>query len=375
MVVSSQEAWNRAQALAESWSKAEGVTLSFACGSPRRHYAPRHFGPEIQKLGAALLEGEPAYLVASITKPVVAMAILALVEAGEILLNDRVTRFLPEFANEQKHGIEIRHLLTHTSGLPDLPPNNVELRKAHATLDDFVTEACRASLSFAPGRGVQYQSLGYSVLGKIMEKITSLPQGEFIRKTIFEPLGMHDSALGAGTEKSFERIERRQISVQVPPEQAGGDDWNWNSPWWRTLGAPWGGMVCTPTDIVSLLRACLTTIDIEHGQAGPGHGFLSRQSLVRSMENQVQMLPELGEIERRTRGWGYGWRLNWRQHTSPLCELLPETTCGHWGATGTLCWMDPELGAYAVILTSQPADKSRRNICRLSNLLATATLG
>lgn len=216
MVVSSQEAWNRAQALAESWSKAEGVTLSFACGSPRRHYAPRHFGPEIQKLGAALLEGEPAYLVASITKPIVAMAILSLVEGGEILLNDRVTRFLPEFANEQKHGIEVRHLLTHTSGLPDLPPNNVELRKAHATLNDFVSEACRAPLSFAPGRGVQYQSLGYAVLGKIIEKITSLPQGEFIRKTIFEPLGMHDSALGAGTEKSFERIERRQISVQVP---------------------------------------------------------------------------------------------------------------------------------------------------------------
>jgi CubicO group peptidase (beta-lactamase class C family) len=326
-------------------------------------------------MGAALFEGEPAYLVASITKPVVAMAILSLVEAGELLLNDRVTRFLPDFGREQKHGTEIRHLLTHTSGLPDLPTNNTELRKAHAGLEAFVEVACESLLAFAPGRGVQYQSLGYAVLGAIIEKVTGMPQGEYIRQTIFDPLGMSESTLGPGTETAIRRVERRQIPVQVPEDQVGGENWNWNSTWWRTLGAPWGGMVATPSDLVKFLRAFAKFAQFGHEGTGSTQSFLSRTSMARSLENQLVSLPELGEIERRTRGWGYGWRLNWRQHASPLCELLPETTCGHWGATGTLCWLDPQSGTYALILTSQPADRSRRMICRLSNLLALAVAG
>lgn len=283
-------------------------------------------------------------------------------------LNDRVSSFLPEFSATEKSAITIRHLLTHTSGLPDMLPNNRPLRMSNAPLSKFVEGACAVSLDFAPGRGVQYQSMGFAVLGEVIARVSGVSCPEFLRREIFQPLGMHDTALGAPPEWYAPhggcppRIER-VAAVRVPEEQQGGDDWNWNSRYWRSFGAPWGGMLSTPHDLGIFCRMML-----RGGHYG-GRQIFSPATVGVATGNQLLCLTSLPEADRRTRAWGLGWRLNWTAHDACFCDLLSPSAYGHWGATGTLFWIDPVLDAAAVILSTQPLARGRSHLTRLSNAI------
>ena len=145
--------------------------VAIATGTVDGIEAIAHLGKQQADKNLPLRE-DAIFLVASITKPIVAMAALQLIERGIFALGDRVVDTIPEFGCAGKYGIEIRHLLTHTSGLPDMLPDNADLRRAHATLVRFVERTCEESLSFAPGRGVQYQSMGFAVLGEVIARIT-----------------------------------------------------------------------------------------------------------------------------------------------------------------------------------------------------------
>src|ERR1700733_10835340 len=81
---------------------------------------------------------DSVFLLASITKPMTATGLMILVDRGELSISDPVQKFIPEFSGGDRRGVTVWHLLTHTSGLPDQLPENVELRKRHAPLKDFV---------------------------------------------------------------------------------------------------------------------------------------------------------------------------------------------------------------------------------------------
>lgn len=312
------------------------------------------------------LPADPIFLVASITKPVVAMALLLLVERGELALNDRVADVLPEFSGSDRRGITLRHLLTHTSGLPDMLPNNRALRAAQSPLMRFVEGTCGVTLDFPPGRGVQYQSMGFALLGEIIQRVSGRPCGEFVRRELFDPLGMRDTFLGLPTGADSQLLDRI-AAVRLPPEQQDAHDWNWNSSYWRAFGAPWGGMFSTVHDLLIFSRMIL-----QEGTCG-GERLFSPATIAAATTNQLDAFHDLPEADRRTRGWGFGWRLNWLSHNSCFSDLLGAETVGHWGATGTLLWIDRSRGAAAVILTTQPLDLgSGPAITRLSNQIAAA---
>ncbi|MCA9018315.1 MAG: beta-lactamase family protein, partial [Planctomycetaceae bacterium] len=146
------------------------------------------------------LREDAIFLVASITKPIVILGVLKLLESGELLLGDRVKRYLPEFGCAGKHGITIRHLMTHTSGLPDMLPNNRELRSANAPLSEFVKQICLLAPDEPPGRIVQYQSTGIAILAEVIQRITGQSCAAFLKRTLFEPLKMRDTSLGVPEE-------------------------------------------------------------------------------------------------------------------------------------------------------------------------------
>jgi CubicO group peptidase (beta-lactamase class C family) len=139
------------------------------------------------------------YLVASITKPVTATALMLLVERGMVSLNDPVKLYLPEFTGDQRDKVRVRDLLAHTSGLPDMLPDNVELRRAHAPLNEFVKRTYTTPLLFAPGTSFRYQTMGILLAAEIVEKLSHMPLREFEQKEIFGPLGMRHTALGLGS--------------------------------------------------------------------------------------------------------------------------------------------------------------------------------
>ena len=121
----------RAYAVLQRWIDTDRMPAAALCvGRNGRIVQPRFFGRQRPEQGAPALRDDALFLIASITKPVTVTAVMMLVERGQLALEDRVAEFVPAFARNGKQDVRIRHLLTHTSGLPDMLPNNVELRRA-----------------------------------------------------------------------------------------------------------------------------------------------------------------------------------------------------------------------------------------------------
>jgi CubicO group peptidase (beta-lactamase class C family) len=361
--------WNVALHLIRGWCESGRVpSAGLLVARDGKTLGSQLFGRQTLSSESAPIRSDAIFLIASITKPVVAMGVLMLAERGLLSLDDRVEQFIPEFGGNGKHAVSVRNLLTHTSGLPDMLPNNRELRIANAPLSEFATQACEIGLDFPPGRGTQYQSVGFLMLGEIIQRVTGQSCAQFLRQEIFLPLGMHDTALGApgqwlvGANPVVDRIPE----VRVPEDQSAESSWNWNSSYWRRLGAPWGGLLTTPADLGHFAQMMLNG-----GGCGDAR-ILSRASVRAATSNQFEAMKEVPADDRRCRPWGLGWRLNWLAHSANFGDFLGPRTYGHWGATGTVLWIDPDLNAFCVLFTTQPQEPHGNYLARACNAIVAA---
>ncbi len=166
------------------------------------------------------------FRVCSMTKPITSTAVMILYEEGRFLLNDPVSKYIPEFKEMKvlaktsagqtytmpaSRDITIKHLLTHTSGLTyhwnaDLGPLYRDANVAHGLLQydgkiaDSVKALARLPLLFNPGDRFEY-SLSIDVLGYLVEVVSGMPLDEFFKKRIFDPLGMKDTFFYVPDEK------------------------------------------------------------------------------------------------------------------------------------------------------------------------------
>ena len=263
------------------------------------------------------------FLIASISKPMTATAVMTLVERGELKLDDPASKHLPGLDPR----ITLRHLLSHSSGLPDMLPDNIALRERHAPLSEFAKEAITTPLLFAPGTRVSYQSMGILLAATIAEKVTQQPFPQILQQQVFAPLAMRDSVLGLGPRLKIANTAQCQVEFADPK---GITSWSWNSEYWRKLGAPWGGVHSTAADITKLLRYFLY----------PRGKPLSPATAGQMLTNQN---PGLNQP------YGIGW-------------ALQPKSFGHGGSTGTQCWADPATGTSFVLLTTLPAIVSQKTI-------------
>ena len=131
--------------------------------------------------------------IASVSKPFTAIAILQLEEKGKLSVGDPVERFVPDFPNGDK--IKLEHLLTHTSGIPnvnDLPDYDTFARSPH-TVEQLVAKFSGLPLDFQPGADYHYSNSNYNLLALIVEKVSGEKYGDYIRKHILDPAGMKAS--------------------------------------------------------------------------------------------------------------------------------------------------------------------------------------
>jgi CubicO group peptidase (beta-lactamase class C family) len=136
---------------------------------------------------------ETRFHIASVSKPFTAMAILQLQEQRRLSLTDHLSRFIPDFPNGD--AITLDHLLTHTSGIPninDLPDYDTFARTPH-TLQQLVARFAGMPLEFPPGSDYHYSNSNYNLLALVLEKVSGESYGEYIRKHILVPTGMQDS--------------------------------------------------------------------------------------------------------------------------------------------------------------------------------------
>jgi CubicO group peptidase (beta-lactamase class C family) len=274
------------------------------------------------------------FLLGSISKPINVTAVMTLFDRGALQLDNRVRKFLPAFAGEGRDDVTIRHLLTHTSGLPDQLVNNNELRKQHAPLAEFARQAMRTPLEFAPGVRYQYSSMGILLATRIGEFLSGSDILKLVDRDVFQPLGMKHSAQGLGRFKLEEMVSCQ--TEGAAPESGSGDphsrQWDWNSPYWRNLGAPWGGTHASAPDVARFLGE-----------------FLGARGKVVKPETARRMIKNHSSPGLTPRGLGFNVG---KESGSPGCSAQ---TFGHTGSTGTLCWADPESDITCVVLTSLPA--------------------
>ena len=291
-------------------------------------------GKVVTRAFGAGTTADSMFLLGSISKPICVTAMMTLFDRNEFQLDDPLSKFLPKFAGEGRERVTLRQLLTHTSGLPDQLAKNNELRRNHASLTEFVDQALRAPLSFLPGSKYQYSSMGILLATHVAETISGKDIRALVEDTVFRPLKMKHSAQGLGRFTLADMVPSQ--TEFAAPEAGGGDpaakDWDWNSAFWRKLGAPWGGTHCSAPDVAAFL---LEFLHLSGTILKPATAKLMRTNL-----NPVGMTP---------RGLGF--------NVSPLLggAGCSNETFGHTGSTGTLAWSDPATETTCVILTSLPA--------------------
>jgi CubicO group peptidase (beta-lactamase class C family) len=327
-----RERWDDAAETLERATAAKQVDAAVLHVVQKDESFTRHFGKAAS--------GDAMFLLGSVSKPINVTAVMTLFDQGKFQLDDLVKKFLPAFTGDGRDKVTIRHLLTHVSGLPDQLANNNELRKQHAPLTEFAAQTMRTRLDFAPGDRYQYSSMGILLATRIAELTSGSDILTLVDRNVFQPLSMKHSAQGLGRFKLEEMVSCQMEGAA--PESGSGDpqakEWDWNSPYWRKLGAPWGGTHASAPDVAKFL-----------GELMGARGNVIKPETARLMiknHNPPDFTP---------RGLGFGVG---KESGSPGCS---EKTFGHTGSTGTLCWADIASQTICVVLTSLPRRGAQRH--------------
>jgi CubicO group peptidase (beta-lactamase class C family) len=223
------------------------------------------------------------FYLGSITKAFTAVAVAQLVEQDKISWDDPLSRFLPDFPTpEAASRIQIKHLLSHTSGLGNVYPSGTEIvPNRYRSVGDFLATAPRTPLISEPGTSWRYSNLGYLLLGRIVEIASGEDFYDYLSRHIFGPAGMmtagtdsydtgvRDLAYGYEPNYSLDQLEFELAMLKNPAR-----------------AAPFGGAYATADDLLRFGRALQT-------------GVLIRQATWALISTAK---PELGAPN-----WGYGF--------------------------------------------------------------------
>lgn len=282
---------------------------------------------------------------ASLTKVVATgPAILRLVEDGLFPLETPVQSFIPEFGDNR---VTVRHLLTHTSGLPHWRALYLD----YTGWEECTLGICMTSLVRSPGTRVEYSDLGFILLGEIVRRATGMEFDKFCRQQLFEPLGMSETVWRPQFPRhrvaATERGNGAEMQL-VGDRSSGFTRWRSGVIWGEVHdGNAWYGLggVASHTGLFS--TAADLSLFARYWLAGGG-GVLSRQMVALAARNQ-------------TAGMGMNRGLAWYKpptepfpEGSPSCgDLFSAASFGHTGLTGTSIWIDPERDLFVILLTNR----------------------
>jgi CubicO group peptidase (beta-lactamase class C family) len=286
---------------------------------------------------------ETLFPLASVTKPISAATLMALVDDGEISLDEPVGRLLPEFRAGPPAGddgvdaalerlrptIGARQLLCHVSGLPeDLGPRESRYREG-ATIETVIDQMCRLPLQSTPGNELRYSNAGYGVIARLTEHISGQPFWQAAQSRVFEPLGIREIV----ADPAGPALER--VAHLADTSHPGTDIETYNSAYWRGLALPWGGLFGTPRDAVRFAAAFLPS----------GERFLSEAATSLTTSDQTMGVPggvESAKVRWDPGRWGLGWEVKGEKRRHWTGDFTSSRTFCHFGHAGTLLWGDPE---------------------------------
>jgi len=350
--------------LLDSWTRGADAPVpggAILVGRGGKVVKPRFFGRQGAEPDAEPIREDGMFLLASISKPLTYLGALKLVERGKLNLSDPVARYIPDFAAHHKDTTLVQHLFTHTSGLPDMLPDNDQLRRQQAPLERFIQGAIRDTVPrFPPGTQYSYQSMGTLVVAELIQRISGMTIHEYLKKELFDPLGLQSIGLGS---RGLDRV--RLVRVQTPPGRD-SRQWGWNSRYWQELGAPWGGVFSSPMDLAVISQLMI------NGGTHDGVRILSPSMVAMATTNRLDDYPDLPESTRRTLPWGLGWQMNHPGTSGSWGDSLDRQVFGHTGATGTMLWIDRDRDGFCMLLTTAVRSRAPWRLVQLSNIVASA---
>lgn len=283
------------------------------------------------------------FQLASLSKTFTAVAVLKLQEAGKLAFTDSIQQFFPDFPY---HGITIRDMLSHRSGLPnyvysfdDSMKVNYYRKEPHFPTNAdimhwFATVSPTPKKYNVPGRGFSYNNTNYMVLAAIVEKVTKQPFDEYLRRTIFLPLGMHDTYVATTKNDSINQFRTAgyQMNRRIPKDYFDG-----------VVGDK--GVYSTMSDLFRWYRAL------------NGDCLLSRKTLAEAF------IPR--SFERKgARNYGYGFRMQLDALNQP--EFIYHT--GWWKGYNTMFWFSPK-DEYVIIMLGNRLNSTVYRVQELIDIL------
>lgn len=291
----------------------------------------RAFGAFDYSESAQPMTTDAIFDLASLTKVVgTTTAAMILFERRRLDLEMPVYRYIPEFGREGgKEKVKVKHLLTHSSGLPAYERLFLELKGK----ESFIKRICQMPLEYEPGSRAVYSDFGMILLGEIIERVTARKLDEFYRAEIFQPLGMMETMYRPP----------RSLLKRIPPTE---DD-----PWRKrvvrgevhdentyAMGgvSAHAGLFSTADDLAKFCQMMLSGGIYDHRR-------ILRRATIEKFTRRQDWVPSSS----RAMGWdtptpgGAGG------------SLLSPSAYGHTGFTGTSIWIDPERELFVIFLTNR----------------------
>jgi len=277
------------------------------------------------------------YDVASLTKVIVTTTLAEKLVEGDfpspLQLDAPVERYLPEWASgpqpEWRHRVTVRHLLTHTSGLPPFK----EYWRTSKSKQDTLKMIFAEPLENEPGTKMVYSDLGVILLGEIIERLTGQTLDQLANEYIFAPLGMHDS-MYKPPKKIWPSIAPTEFDANFRKRLVQGEVHDENA---YAMGGVSGhaGVFSTAPDLAAFCQMLLNGGVYEH------HRILRRATIAQFTAPQ--------ELAKGTRT--LGWVVPTEGSSSG--HYFSPHSFGHTGFTGTSIWIDPDRQVFVVLLTNR----------------------
>ncbi len=334
----------------------------------------------------APLTAETLFDLASLTKPLAtSLAICRFIAHHKLAFDDPVSRFLPDFQGREKARVTVRHLLSHTSGLPAWRPYFEALsgpdQAGRASREWVYAQIGREPLAAAPGQRAVYSDLGFILLGALVERLSGQALDVYCRQHIFAPLGLRATTfVNLDTPGQAVRKNRLVRSVGWRDDSSSLHDFA------ATERCPWRGrVVCGQvhdenayavggvaghaglfSSLDDVDRVVSRLVDCYHSR----HAFLPA-GLLRECWTRDGQVPGSS--------WALGWDTRSAQGSS-AGALFSAHSVGHLGFTGTSVWIDLERQVHVILLTNR-VHPSRNNTAirsfrpRLHDAVMRAVLG
>lgn len=292
---------------------------------------------------------------ASLTKVIATTsAVLQLVASGEVDLDAPASRYLPRWTAAGIDRITVRHLLTHSSGLPAWRP----LYKEAWSAEEALAQVYATEPDTAPGARYVYSDLGFILLGELVSQRSGLPLDSYVLAELFLPLGMRETRFQPPAP-----WRSRTAATEIDPwrqRQLRGEVHDENS---FQLGEVAGhaGLFSTARDLTRFAQALLRAGWTDDGSDASGvldrrtlRAFTSRQTLAGSHR-------------------ALGWETPTGRNSAG--RKLGGSAFGHTGFTGTSLWVDPEQDLFILLLTNRVnPTRTRQGIGSVRSHLANAVV-